>query len=57
MRGASRPHNLTANGVIDPKLQPLLRIDAEYELLAQVLARANNASLTRIGFVEPVASL
>jgi biopolymer transport protein ExbD len=52
---------LTANGVIDPNRQPLLKIDAdrgsEYQLLAQVLARANNASLTRIGFVEPVASL
>lgn len=52
---------LTSNGVIDPNHQPLLKIDAdrgsEYQLLAQVLARANNANLTRIGFVEPVASL
>ncbi len=52
---------LTANGVIDPNRQPLLKIDAdsgsEYQLLAQVLARANNANLTRIGFIEPLASL
>lgn len=52
---------LTAQGVIDPNRQPLLNIDAdrgsEYQLLAQVLARANNANLTRIGFVEPVAAL
>lgn len=52
---------LSANGVFDPNRQPLLRIDAdrgsEYQLLAQVLARANNARLTRIGFVEAVASL
>lgn len=51
---------LAAQGVIDPNRQPLLRIDAdrasEYQLLAQVLARANNAELTRIAFVDQVAA-
>ena len=53
-------HGLTANGVIDPNRQPLLKIDAdrgaEYQLVAQVLARANNAKLVRIGFVEALAA-
>jgi biopolymer transport protein ExbD len=47
---------LVSGGRIDPSLQPMVKIDAdsasEYELLAQVLARANNAGLTRVGFVN-----
>ena len=39
------------------KKQPLVRIDvdsgAEYELLAKVMARANNAGLTRIALDDP----
>ena len=58
---AEAARGLTSSGFIDPNRQPLLKIDAdrgaEYQLVAQVLARANNANLTRIGFVEPVASL
>ena len=52
---------LTAKGEFDSNRQPLLNIDAdrgsEYQLLAQVLARANNANLTRIAFVDRVAAL
>ena len=58
---AEAARGLASNGMIDPNRQPLLKIDAdrgaEYQLVAQVLARANNAKLTRIGFVEPVATL
>lgn len=47
---------LVARGRIDPALQPMLKIDAdrgsEYELLAQVLASANNAGLTKVAFVN-----
>jgi biopolymer transport protein ExbD len=41
-------------GKVEPKLQPAVELsvepDAEYELVARVLARAKNANLARIGF-------
>ena len=48
--------SVIANGQVDPALQPRVNIDAdeasEYQLLAQVLARANNAGLTKVAFVD-----
>jgi biopolymer transport protein ExbD len=42
------------NGVVDPKLQPAVQLsvepDAEYELVARVLARAKDANLAKVGF-------
>jgi biopolymer transport protein ExbD len=53
---AEAARGIVAGGRIDPSLQPMVKIDAdsasEYELLAQVLARANNAGLVRVGFVD-----
>ena len=41
----------------DPTNQPLLEIDvnpdADYGVLAKVLARAKNADMQKIGFVQP----
>jgi len=41
----------------DPTNQPLLEIDvnpdADYGILAKVLARAKNADMQKIGFVQP----
>src|SRR5689334_16945937 len=42
------------NGVVDPKLQPAVQLsvepDAEYEIVARVLARAKDANLAKVGF-------
>ena len=49
---AARPG--IVNGVVDPKLQPAVQLsvepDAEYELVARVLARAKDANLAKVGF-------
>jgi biopolymer transport protein ExbD len=47
----------TPTGDIDPTKQPSVEIstdpNAEYEVLAKVLARAKNADLVKINFVQP----
>jgi biopolymer transport protein ExbD len=49
----------TPTGGVDATKQPTIEVetdrDAEYEVLAKVLARAKNANLAKISFVEPSA--
>jgi biopolymer transport protein ExbD len=49
----------TATGNYDAQRQPTIEVetdrDAEYDVLAKVLARAKNANLQKISFVEPSA--
>jgi len=49
---AARPG--IVNGVVEPKLQPAVQLsvepDAEYEIVARVLARAKDANLVKVGF-------
>lgn len=53
---AALENMMSAEVLRDPAVPPLLQIDAdqdaEYEVLARVLAAAKNADLQRIGFVQ-----
>jgi biopolymer transport protein ExbD len=56
LRFASEAARAQVGGQLDPMRQPAVELavepEAEYELVAQVLARAKNAQLVRVGFAN-----